>query len=53
MNNLHYEELYIYCFQVSKICNARLSFWHADYFQLKTIKAQKAQEYALTFPVAA
>ena len=28
----------------------KMSLWHADYFELKTIKSQKTQEEYLTFP---
>ena len=27
-----------------------VSLWHMDYFELKTIKAQRTQEESLTFP---
>ena len=34
-------------------CATPKSLWHADYFRLKAIKAQKTQEENLTFPVTA
>ena len=30
-----------------------MSLWRVDYFKLKTIKTQKAQEETLTFPLTA
>ena len=36
--------------QGSKIFHPKMSLWHADYFKLKPIKAQKTQEETLTFP---
>ena len=32
----------------SKICHSKTSLWQADYFELKTIKAQKTQEEIVT-----
>ena len=37
----------------SKTCHPKMSLWHVDYFELKTIKAQKTQEEMLTFPLTA
>ena len=33
--------------------SSKISLWHVDYFQLKTIKTQKTQEEHLTFPLIA
>lgn len=33
-----------------KTCQSKMSLWHVDYFKLKTVKVQKAQEEILTFP---
>ena len=37
----------------SKICHPKMSLGRADYFKLKTIKAQKTQEETLTFSLTA
>jgi len=34
----------------SKTCHPEMSLRHVDYFELKTIKAQKTQEEMWTFP---
>lgn len=39
--------------QASKTCHHKISLWHVDYFELKNIKAQRAQEGILTFLLTA
>lgn len=36
----------------SKACHPKMSLWHADYFEMNTIKAQKTWEETLTFPLS-
>ena len=37
----------------NKICHPKISLWHANYLELKTIKTQKTQEETSTFSLTA